>query len=95
MSGEIAWTFIKMPAMIIADRQNWCWKTLPADEPQGGDKEEHIDALIDRAKTLLGCTLYRDIFQTGLNTILEDIKIRFERVRRGLSAMVFRTPADG
>jgi arginyl-tRNA synthetase len=27
---------------------------IPADEPQMGDKEEHIDALIERTKTLLG-----------------------------------------
>ncbi|MDO9106776.1 MAG: arginine--tRNA ligase [Methylovulum sp.] len=47
---------------------------IPADEPQGGDKETHIDALIARAKTLLGNTLYRDFFQIGLNNILQDIK---------------------
>ncbi len=49
-------------------------ESIPADEPQGGDKEAHIDALIDRAKTLLGTSLYRDFFQIGLNDILEDIK---------------------
>ena len=47
---------------------------IPADEPQGGDKELHIDALIARTKTLLGAGLYRDFFQIGLNTILDDIK---------------------
>ncbi len=47
---------------------------IPADEPQGGDKEAHIDALIARAKTLLGGNLYRDFFQIGLNNILGDIK---------------------
>lgn len=49
-------------------------ESIPADEPQGGDKEEHIDALIERAKTLLGSGLYQDIFQIGLKTILQDIK---------------------
>jgi arginyl-tRNA synthetase len=48
---------------------------IPPDETEGGDKEEHIDALIARAKTLLGASLYQDFFQMGLNTILEDIKI--------------------
>lgn len=48
---------------------------MPPDEPEGGNKEEHIDALIARAKTLLGASLYQDFFQMGLNTILEDIKI--------------------
>ncbi len=47
---------------------------IPPDEAQGGDKEKHIDALIERAKTLLGPTQYRDVFQAGLNEILEDIK---------------------
>ncbi len=47
---------------------------IPVDEPQGGDKEKHVDALIDRTKTLLGPSLYRDLFQAGLNVILEDIK---------------------
>ena len=49
-------------------------ENIPADEPQGGDKEKHIDALIDRAKTLLGSSLYRDVFQAGLKVILDDIK---------------------
>jgi arginyl-tRNA synthetase len=47
---------------------------IPQDESQGGDKEAHIDALIARAKTLLGATAYRDVFQVGLNDILADIK---------------------
>ncbi len=48
---------------------------IPPDEPAGGDKETHIDALIARAKTLLGSSLYQDFFQMGLSTILDDIKI--------------------
>ncbi|MDP1666503.1 MAG: arginine--tRNA ligase [Methylobacter sp.] len=51
------------------------FEDIPLDEPVGGDKEEHIDALIARAKTLLGASLYQDFFQIGLNNILEDIKI--------------------
>lgn len=47
---------------------------LPADEAQGGDKEKHIDALIERAKTLLGPEAYEQVFQAGLNEILLDIK---------------------
>ncbi len=49
-------------------------ENLPLDEPQGGDKELYIDALIARAKTLLGPTLYRDFFAIGLDAILDDIK---------------------
>jgi arginyl-tRNA synthetase len=47
---------------------------VPADEPQGGDKEKHIDALIARAKELLGAQGYRTVFDLGLNVILDDIR---------------------
>ena len=47
---------------------------IPADEPAGGDKEKHIDGLIDRAKQLLGDNRYRFVFELGLNTILDDIR---------------------
>ncbi|MBU0499853.1 MAG: arginine--tRNA ligase [Gammaproteobacteria bacterium] len=47
---------------------------IPADEPAGGDKEAHIDALIQRAKLLLGDNRYRFVFELGLNTILDDIR---------------------
>lgn len=47
---------------------------IPADEADGGDKDAHIDALIARAKQLLGDD-YEVAFQKGLNAILEDIRI--------------------
>ncbi len=47
---------------------------IPADEPAGGDKEEHIDALIERAKALLGPDRYRVVFDAGLNAILDNIR---------------------
>ena len=47
---------------------------IPADEPNGGDKEDHIDALIMRCKTLLGDDSYLQVFDLGLNTILNDIR---------------------
>lgn len=47
---------------------------IPADEPQGGDKELHIDALIERANTLLGEADYRIVFDAGLDSILDDIR---------------------
>ncbi len=46
---------------------------IPADEPDGGDKEAHIDGLIERAKQLLGDVRYQHLFELGLNTILSDI----------------------
>ncbi len=50
------------------------FKDIPADEPEGGDKEMHIDALTNRAKHLLGDADYRIVFDKGLNAILDDIR---------------------
>jgi len=47
---------------------------IPADEPDGGDKETHIDALIERAKSLLGDNNYKTVFNAGLNSIIGDIR---------------------
>jgi arginyl-tRNA synthetase len=47
---------------------------IPPDEPQGGDKETHIDALVAQAKRLLGTQGYRIVFDAGLDSILDDIQ---------------------
>ncbi len=50
---------------------------VPADECEGqdgGDKENHIDALISAAKRLLGDNRYRCCFELALNMILDDIR---------------------
>ncbi len=47
---------------------------LPPDEPEGGDKEIYIDAVIARAQHLLGADGYRRVFDLGLNAILDDIR---------------------
>jgi arginyl-tRNA synthetase len=52
---------------------------LPPDEPDGGDKERYIDAVIARARELLGDNRYRFVFELGLNTILEDIRDDLEK----------------
>ncbi len=44
------------------------------DEPAGGDKEAHIDDLIARIKSLLGEEHYRETFDLGLDSILENIR---------------------
>ncbi len=46
---------------------------LPPDAP-AGDKELYIDALIDRARKLLGEQAYETVFRTGLEAILADIR---------------------
>ncbi|MGH1538201.1 MAG: arginine--tRNA ligase [Gammaproteobacteria bacterium] len=51
------------------------WMTdLPADEPQGGDKEIYIDAIINKAKTLLHEDGYEVFTNCALDTITNDIK---------------------
>jgi len=47
---------------------------LPADEDAGGDKEIYIDAMIDKAKSLLGNKHYAYIFDLAINHILADIR---------------------
>jgi len=58
---------------------------LPADAPDG-DAEKHIDALIQRARDLLGEDGYEACFNAALETMVEDIRddldefgVRFER----------------
>jgi len=47
---------------------------VPADEPQGGDKEAHIDGLIAQAKALLGAETYDVMFDIALEDIRSDIE---------------------
>lgn len=47
---------------------------LPADESEGGDKELHVDALVARARKLLGAPDYRIVFDAGLHWCLADIR---------------------
>ena len=49
-------------------------RDLPLDEPQGGDKEIHIDALINIAKENLHQDGYAVFFDSAIDTILADIK---------------------
>ena len=47
---------------------------VPADEPDGGDKEAHVDALIARARSLLGAERYDRIFALARETEVADIR---------------------
>lgn len=50
------------------------FSSLPKDEPEGGDKELYIDAVIARAETLLGKAHYLQVFDLALERILADIR---------------------
>ena len=47
---------------------------LPLDEDEGGNRETHIDAFIDRARELLGHSGYLVFFETSVDSILNDIQ---------------------
>lgn len=59
---------------------------LPPDASQGteqapGDKEKHVDALIARARALLGEAGYRRLFDAGLTWCLADIREDLQQFR--------------
>ena len=60
-------TSLKHPAVEI-------FKDLPPDEPQGGDKDVYIDALVTRARTLLGEATFVRVLQTSFDGIVGDIR---------------------
>jgi arginyl-tRNA synthetase len=47
---------------------------LPADEPEGGDKDAYIDALIARAKLLIGDAAFLEVADLALSEILVDME---------------------
>jgi len=71
---ECAWNIHKKVGEAYRRTAEQVFEQIPPDEMQGGDKEAHIDALIVRAKNLLGPAIYQEVFQSGLDTILDDIK---------------------
>jgi arginyl-tRNA synthetase len=63
----------------LRQASNTVFENIPPDIDQGGDKELHIDALIERCKQLLGEESYRIVFQRGLDTILAEIRNDLEQ----------------
>ncbi len=47
---------------------------LPPDEPQGGDKDIYIDAVIGRARALIGNAAFERVLGLSLDGILADIR---------------------
>ncbi|HEY2676993.1 MAG TPA: arginine--tRNA ligase [Steroidobacteraceae bacterium] len=47
---------------------------LPPDEPQGGDKDVFIDALVDRARSSLGEEAFARVLRSALDGIVSDIR---------------------
>lgn len=73
--------YIKDISLQLADEEGDTWfrpvaevfKDIPEDAPNG-DKETHIDGLIERAKHLLGHNGYKIFFDAALDSILGDIR---------------------
>jgi len=47
---------------------------LPPDEPAGGDKEVYIDAVIERARRLIGPAEFSRVLEVALDALLGDIR---------------------
>ena len=60
-------TELKRPASAV-------FAGLPPDEPRGGDKDVYIDALIARARELIGDAAYQKVLQATLDGIVGDIR---------------------
>jgi arginyl-tRNA synthetase len=50
------------------------FKGLPPDEPQGGDKDTYIDALVSRVRSLIGDAGYERVLRSTLDGIVGDIR---------------------
>ncbi|GAB4173502.1 MAG: arginine--tRNA ligase [Wenzhouxiangellaceae bacterium] len=76
--GEYVYDIAREVRNQHGDRLRHPWRTiaegLPPDESDGGDKEAHIDALIRRARELLGSRGYQICFDTALEIMLADIR---------------------
>lgn len=50
------------------------FSNLPKDEPEGGDKDIYIDAVVSRAQNLLGKDRFKVVFDFAFHTILRHIQ---------------------
>ncbi len=80
--GDYVWDVAAKLHRENGDNMRHSWDeinhALPIDAPDG-DKEEYIDALIEKMQTLLHPDQYRLVFDLGLNYILDDIRDDLKR----------------
>jgi arginyl-tRNA synthetase len=76
--GDYVWDIAATLHRENGEAMRHSWDTvshgLPPDAPDGGDKEEYIDAIIERMQSLLRNDQYRLAFDLALNSILDDIR---------------------
>jgi arginyl-tRNA synthetase len=71
---EIAANLLQEAGESLLRPEGELFGNLPPDEPEGGDKEAFIDALIARARELLGVDGFAEVSQLGLKAILADME---------------------
>jgi arginyl-tRNA synthetase len=71
---EIAAELLQQAGQMLVRPEGQIFGNLPADEPEGGDKETYIDAVIARAKELIGDADFHDVAQLALKTIIQDME---------------------
>jgi arginyl-tRNA synthetase len=71
---EIAAQLLQKAGETLLRREGEVFGNLPADEPEGGDKEAFIDAVITRARSLLGDAAFTEVLDLALAAILADMK---------------------
>ena len=64
---DVAGESLRKPAASIYDG-------LPPDEPAGGDKEAYVDAIIERARQLIGAEQFAQVLDVALDQLLGDIR---------------------
>jgi arginyl-tRNA synthetase len=71
---EIAAELLQQAGQMLVRPEGQIFGNLPADEPEGGNKETYIDAVIGRARELIGDADFRDISQLALKIIIKDME---------------------
>jgi arginyl-tRNA synthetase len=71
---EIAAQLLQKVGTTLQRPEGEVFGNLPPDEPEGGDKDAYIDAVITRARELLGDAAFRVSSDLALDAILADMK---------------------
>jgi arginyl-tRNA synthetase len=71
---EIAAALLEQSGQMLVRPEAQVFLDLPPDEPEGGNKETYIDAVIARAKDLIGEVDFREVSQLALKTIIADME---------------------
>ena len=71
---EIAAELLQQAGQMLVRPEGQVFGNLPPDEPEGGNKETYIDAVIARVKELIGDADFRDVARLALKTIIADME---------------------